>query len=299
MADISWNGYQNIQYGNSEPLQISISMPDSRKNEMGAILFIHGINGEKMEYWTFLEYYQPEFVIGIMNYKSKDRNMDELMNDVDAAIMAMYNRALENNITIKNITMIGHSFGGSMALNYIYRDIKRKAQIPIILCVALCAFSDMADPNIMKTALNRNIVIRFAKNPVRGLGKITDRIDELIDAHILLGTGILFFTFSENNALIDYLKSISPVYQIDENVPPVPVIIVHDKDDRIIPYSNSEALRNALEAANIPNVFITTHHLGHSFGAGNNEIKIINWELEKRLIGAINTRIGLYVNDSH
>ncbi|MDR2133467.1 MAG: hypothetical protein LBP27_00050, partial [Treponema sp.] len=78
------------------------------------------------------------------------------------------------------------------------------------------------------------------------------------------------------------------VYRINENSSPVPAIIIHDKDDNIIPFSNSEILHNKLESLHIPNVFIITDKLGHDLGAdGKKGVKIINYELETKLIDAI------------
>jgi predicted esterase len=269
--------FTNFQYGNSIMQQINISIPDIPEKELCAILFIHGANGGKMEYWTFLDFYIPDYIVGIMNYENKDRNMDELMYDVDHAIMVIDNQAFEKDITVKKIIIIGHSFGGAIALNYCYRDFKEKNRIPVAFCVGLSAFSDMVDPNIPKVAIRKNPLIKQSEGFTNAL------------------YSFLYSVAGTVKTFMESLKNISPVYRINENSPPT--IIVHDQDDKVIPYSNSETLQRELNAKNVPNIFIPTNNLGHSLGARKkSDVKTIDQILETKLIDAINNYINLYMN---
>ncbi|WP_066223439.1 alpha/beta hydrolase [Formosa haliotis] len=60
---------------------------------------------------------------------------------------------------------------------------------------------------------------------------------------------------------IDFVKSVSPLYYVDKNSPPI--FIVHGDADTVIPYNQSKILYDALKAHQVKTAFLTIEGGGH------------------------------------
>lgn len=287
----TWQNHEHISYGGDNLQYIDVSLPAAiTPVKMNAMLFIHGFNGGKMDYWTLLDNYRASFVVGIMNYRNIGQNgvaAADIIEDVDNAIIAIKTLAKNNGILLHKIIIMGHSLGGAMTLLYSYNFLRKTSALPVAFCVDFAGFTDLTDavfinqyrdkitpwehfPNLMSLAL---------KTPVTE--------DDM--------TG---FGFTESAK--ETLKQFSPLYHIKSGVPPT--IIIHDTKDLTVPFSQAASLNVALENKHIPHVFIpTTNNLGHHFNGlfKNNSGKstvTFTESFEAKVIESINIYIKKFCN---
>jgi acetyl esterase/lipase len=152
-VSINWT-LEDIPYGEETLQSVNIIMPKD-PNNVHAIIYIHGgfyFSGNKLWYPLFLTEFAEKNIFASINYrlisgKENTVNIDEMLSDVNNALIKIKNTAEENGITIKDFILAGHSSGGHLALLYAYKYLKENNidAIKIAACVSLAGPADYRD----------------------------------------------------------------------------------------------------------------------------------------------------------
>jgi len=256
-SEKSWIDLGSIPYGADENQYVEITAPKYNNQNVNVIFFVHGY-GNRMADPVFLEKYRENYIIGKLDYRfltpaRTDLSMDELLSDVHNGLRTLKDSAEAKGIKLNKVIMIGNSFGAALSLMYSYTFLD-KTPIPIAFCVALAGITDVSDTMVIhyiKHAGSKRI-LRYFLASVSILSKETLSINDVTE----LG-------FSGN--AIEAVKKISPIYYVNESVPPA--IILHDTGDILVPFSNAASLSHVLNAYNVPNIFIqSVTSSGHILG---------------------------------
>ena len=292
-----WAYLEVLSYGVNEAQNMNITLPLNGIKSTTAIVFIHGYNDGILEYPKFLERYRYDFITAAINYRTfsvdmPEVNIDELLSEVNSAIIMLKETSEAHKIYVNNIVLVGHSLGGMLALLYSYGYFVETHPIPVIFCISLAAPTDWTDPSFISSAKRRG-------NKLFNIDGFTKRLSVLTSDKITEGD-MGDFGFSESAR--QSLKKVSARYYVNENFPPT--IIVHDTQDELVPFSNSVTLVATLEMFNIPHIFISsTNNLKHGLGMNMfnyQELSVsYNENLTERLIEAINKFIELYSDNNH
>ena len=206
----------------------------------------------------FLEEYRNDFIIGKLDYRyitpnRPELSMDELLLDVHNGLIMLKDTVEAKDIKINKVIMMGNSLGATLALLYTYTFFD-KSPIPIAFCVTMSGLTDMTDAMIIKST--ERLGKRLIQNYIISLGSILSEVK--LSSDDITETGF-------SDTAIEALKNISPIYYVRENVPPA--IIVHNTNDKTIPFSNALSLNCILSEHNIPHIFIQSDtDYGHELG---------------------------------
>jgi len=302
----SWVDLGSISYGMDVNQFVEITAPEKCNQNVNVIFYIHGY-GNKMVDLTFLEKYRNNYIIGKLDYryltpKRPDLSMNELLSDVHNGLKALKDTVEAKDIKTNKVIIMGNSLGASLSLLYAYAFFDR-SPIPIAFCVTMSGLTDMTDSMIVK--FTERFGKRLIQKYILSLASILSEEELSLDDINELG-------FSD--AAIAALKKISPIYYARENIPPT--IIVHNANDRMIPFSNAVSLYYILSAYDIPRIFIQSitkygHELGPNISNRNNLVfapvgarfpvstpkrytRKLYPILEEKLIESINKFIDIY-----
>lgn len=242
----SWIDLGSISYGTDKDQFVEVTVPENNNYNMNLIVFIHGYRNKMIDL-TFIEKYREDFIIGNLNFrhltpKRAELSMNELLSDVHDGLNAIKDNVEEKGIKIDKVILIGHSLGAALALMYSNTFFDRYS-IPIAFCVTLAGLTNMTDAAIAQFI--KNLGDGIIQNYVLSIYSIFTEVK-------LSSSDITELGFSD--ITFESLKNISPIQFVNENTPPI--IIVHDTNDRIIPFSNAVSLDHVLNAYNIPHIFI-------------------------------------------
>jgi len=278
MNEILWIDLGSISYGDDPNQYIEITAPKYNNQNENIIFFIKGY-GNRMIDPIFLEKYRNEFIIAKIDFRhithaSIDIGMGGLLSDVHDGILALKNNLERRGIQPNKVIIIGSSLGGTLALMYSY-TFNEISPIPIAFCVSLAGITDMTDAMFLQHLgwSNNSISRSWLRNsPTLGITRISP--------HDFSRLG-----FSEY--AIEELRRYSPVFYVNESSPPT--IIIHDTNDKVVPFSNSASLSHILNSYGVPNIFIqSTANAGHLLG--NNVIngqRLVFSPVDARLSGPI------------
>jgi acetyl esterase/lipase len=270
MQDTSKNvsrTFKNVPYGTDSGQTFNIIMPE-RKDNVHAIVYIHGgfyYSGNKLWYPLFLTDFSENNIFVTMDYRligvNKDIHMDEMIDDVDSALAKIIDLAAENGYTIDDFILVGHSAGAHISLLYGYKYFQENnnRQIKISAVVSLAGPTDYTDDAGWSSLQYYGETMEKRLSTLSWLGT------ELTGHEITLTQSD--WTKQDNwPEYENYAQKISPIMYInaDEKIPPT--LLVHGRDDKIVPYSNSSKLNMALDGTSIPHKLITVT------GSGNNHM---------------------------
>lgn len=245
--ELDFVSLDNVAYGDDEKQKFDIVMP--KKNGGGAVIvMIHGgawTDGGKDEFGNMMyDFYEAGITFASINYRfaSDDVSMDEILDDVTAALKKIKETAKDNGIELKNAMLGGISAGGQTALLYAYS--KRDASpIDVKCCLGMSAVSDMTDESLW----------------------FGNSLDSLMTSRKMadIAADLCKFEFDKTNFenAIPYLKAISPLNYANNAVP---TILAHGQADDIIKYDIAVRMYNALTENGIECDFVDFPHSGHS-----------------------------------
>ena len=266
MNEVMWQDFGSLHYGDEPSQYIEITAPKYSKKNVNVIFFIKGLKN-KMVDPIFLEKYRDEFIIVKFDYQNPmlnlmDTNINKLLNDINDSLLALKDHTEAKGIQTNKTILIGSSFGATLALMYGYTfyDI---SPIPIAFCVSMAGLTDMTD------AMNLQL-IGWPSNP---LARAWINLSPTLAKTEVSSQNITKFGYAEDE--FEKLKIYSPIYYVNECVPPT--IIIHDTNDKIVPFSNSVSLSHVLSSYGVPNIFIqSTTNSGHLLGCNvNNSNKLV------------------------
>ncbi|ORX37822.1 Alpha/Beta hydrolase protein [Kockovaella imperatae] len=87
----------------------------------------------------------------------------------------------------------------------------------------------------------------------------------LTSNHLLFKAGLRRENYDSDEAFISKLKSISPLYMIDEKKSYPPTVLIHGTKDEAVPIEQSYQFENKLKALNVPVLGLYEEGAGHNF----------------------------------
>jgi len=278
---IQHRNFPEIIYGPDLKQRINLTMPKN-KSDAYAIVFFHGggfSGGDKLSYPLFLrEFAENNNIFATIGYRLIKKGlmgtesaitMNDIIADVDAAIMKIYDVSKEQGINIKGVILTGHSAGGHIALQYGYQYFNENdnREIKIIACISMAGSTDLTD--IFWPAMSH-----WGENLDKRFQSHSWRITELTGYPIVIDQ--YNWTEQDNwNEYQGYLEAISPITYAKINQKLPPALLVHALDDMCVPYSNSFKLAEALNGASIQNKLITVTGSGNSHFLGGKMKKLL------------------------
>ncbi|MDR3159986.1 MAG: alpha/beta hydrolase [Spirochaetaceae bacterium] len=287
--ETSYTLYRDLPYGPHERNLVDLSIPNGASlggaPEGGTILWIHGgiwMYGGKENCPVFLDGFRDRFIVASMNHRYIDEttHIDDLMEDVAAALSAIKEFALQNRKDPGKLIIMGHSSGAHLAMLYAYKH-RETSPIPPAFCVDMAGPADLGD-------------IAFLYNFKKlGWEKIFYGLAEKAAGHHIVDGDITGEGYSETGKQI--LAAISPLTFVSADSPPT--IIVHDAADTIVPYANSAALNSVFNVYGIDHYFMASSSgIGHVLGAKTKKGGALayNKALEAWLLRVMNEYIEKY-----
>lgn len=287
--EIHYTVHQDLKYGDHERNVLDISVPD--QSPEGLILFIHGgiwLYGDKKDHPIFLDTFRDKFLVASMNHRYIDEtvHMNDLVDDVRAALQAIQDFCSAQNIDPKKAVIMGHSSGAHLSMLYAYKHYET-SPIPIAFCVSMAGPTDLTDVAFLYS---------FKKLGALGGLKIFYEVGEKATGHHIVEGDVTDTGYGQT--AYELLTAISPLTFVTENTPPT--IIVHDAADSIVPYSNSASLHSVFDVYGVDHRFIALYSgIGHILGAkkGNKSGALLyDKALESYLIPAMYEYIEKYCN---
>lgn len=231
-----------------------------------AVLMIHGFAGGTYDHENLANYLQlnKNFDIFQFTLPGHDRNLskvtyqqwiDKSEEQVEWLIKQGYNK----------IYLIGHSMGGVIAtyLASKYKEVKK-------LVLAAPAFHYL---NVIKDDLNITESIKITPKIIKMYGK-----DEIVGRLLKLYP----------NAVVEFMKLIKEYYDYPKDIT-CPTLLIHGKDDNLVPISSSEYVYESIKS-NIKKLVLVESATHDIFKSEKTER--INEIIEKFL--KISTKGGIY-----
>lgn len=239
------NGYKeflDLSYGPNIQQTYDLYLPTDRGSTLGLILYIHGgawTAGDKAVYQPSIKDVAVNhgYAAASINYRflTQGVTMQDILDDVNAAVSAIYDKAKAEGFTLKKMITTGMSAGAHLAMMYAYHT-PADAKIKPVAVGNQCGPTDLSDPNFYADGM------LFQNNYLQLVASI-------------VGQDIT------NEVIAQFTAQYSPITYAANAVP---TIIAHGQQDTIVPYSNAEALDAALTANGVTHVFISYPHSGHA-----------------------------------
>ena len=239
--------YRDVSYGEKEANVMDIYIPNIayRRESNGVILFIHGgswSGGDKSEETIRCRMLASQgYIVANVNYTlwSEDTadtyHVSQVLDELDAALLAVQSFALERGITVDKAATVGYSAGAHLAMLYAY---SRAETAPVDIAFV----ASMAGPaDISPAVWGEDMAIR-----------VTRRLTGVEISPEMLRSG-------EADEL---LASISPTSFIGENTPPT--LLMQGEKDTVVPPANANALVEKFIAFGIPFDDIRLENSDHS-----------------------------------
>lgn len=235
----------DVSYGakNCEKMDIYLPKRKIKSSEQGCVLFIHGgswTGGDKAEEKLKCAYLANKgYICASMNYtlyseESADKfSLDIIMDEIDAALIALCDFASERGITVTKAATAGYSAGAHLSLLYAY---SRADSAPLEIVFA----SGMGGPADFDTEIWGDVSLTIA--------------------HRLAGVTLTKEELSSDYAR-EVLASVSPVTFITQNSPPS--LFMYGGKDEIVSHKNGESLKRRLEQRGIEYKYVFQKNAGH------------------------------------
>jgi acetyl esterase/lipase len=216
--------------------KIDIYNNPTAKTPTPIILNIHGggwRDGQKESQNDFASFFKNGYAVANTSYRLVDvAPAPAAIEDVRCALIYLLNNAEALNIDKSRVVIMGTSAGGHLAL----------------------MAGLLGNNSIFDNECNYKDDIRIAG--IIDIYGITDLVP--ISA---LSTKKTWLAERFND--LEFVKSVSPVNYVSNDSPPV--FIAHGDRDKVVPYSQSTELQEALKSQDIKNEFVTIPDCGHGF----------------------------------
>lgn len=242
--------FDDLSYGEAgERNLLDLYLPENTQGEVGLVLYIHGgswVLGDKNGYKAQLENIRKSgYAAAALNYRyaSLRTSLDDILDDVTAALTKIKAVAAENGIEINKAMLVGGSAGAHIALMYAYT---RANESPIsVVCVR--GDSTPADLTLERFAVST---------------------DTLLEISCVTGVTKKAFFINPDNvskpAAQYYLKKYSPVSFASTAVP---TILCHGGLDDGVPIAGAERMYQELLNAGVPAELVVYPNSNHGLEA--------------------------------
>lgn len=254
---------ENLAYGDHSRQRMDVFLPKSRTKNTLVILMIHGgfwVEGDKS---SFTAIQQQLLGMGYacinLNYRyvSPENNYVGLMDDLGAALALVSDKSKEWGIADQGYHLAGFSAGGHMALLYGY-SAKKSGEIASVVSIA------------GPVGLTADLLSGQAANAPQ----IREALTWL--------TGAPLPQDEQDPNFMKYQLA-SPLFHIQGAVP---TLMMHGDKDDLVPISQSQSLKTALDSRQVKNKLVVLQGAGHDVSAAPIHMIQIILELTNWLKGA-------------
>jgi acetyl esterase/lipase len=213
--------------------KMDIYLPPQEKGPAPVVINIHGggwNKGVKESQTGFNTFFKAGFAVANIEYRlSQQATAPAAVEDARCALIYLIKNAKQLNIDVNRIVVMGGSAGGHLALmaGLLANDHRFDNNCTGIENIKVAAIIDKYGiTDVWDWAYGPNLTSRSATQWLGSKSK-----DEA------------------------FVKSVSPIYYVNKNSPPI--FIVHGDADPTVPYQESVALQQKLEAAGVVHKFVT------------------------------------------
>lgn len=257
-AEATDYGAVTYSYGSLKHETMDVYIPYDVSDHANVLFLVHGggwMMGSGEEFNDYCKQATEEYGYITVNFDyqklQNGANVYDMVDEMGMAVEALKNILSEKGITADNMIVAAHSAGANIALLYCYQNYV-DCPINIAFIVSNSAPTEfLGDSETQTTTMGKHAFLALSA----------------LSGHII--------TDSNAEKKMDYIKSVSPLYYVNPDVPPT--IVVQGDKDEMVPYQNSTDLYNALVKNGVDTIRITYegagHFLGSEFKEGNAERK--------------------------
>ncbi len=247
----------DLAYGDATAQTYDLYTPAGPKRDAyGLVVFIHGggfTGGDKAEGATISKWAVSKgYVAASLNYTlykddGSGASILEMSEEIKSAIDTVVREADSAGYSIDSMSIGGASAGSMLAMIYGFRDAG-SAPVPVKFIFEENG-PTLTDPIDLgySTGYETDEGVRSALDFLNGLVGLDVTAADLRDG-----------TFK------DEIRQVSPALLVNMQSPPI--VFAHGVQDRVVPYSQSVVLRDALKAANADFTFYRFEKAGHYLG---------------------------------
>lgn len=241
---------------NNKDLKMDIWYPSKKyKNPYPLVYFCHGggwISGFRNQpnNVSWCKYLADKgFVVASIDYRYGYKNtMEDILSDYTDGLKYIKKRHKKFNIDKQNIILMGLSAGGHLSLLYsTYHTLKNSKSEMMKGIKSVVAYYSPTDLKDILDEDNKSLFARFAtKQTMKGSPE-------------------------ELNKIYEYY---SPINYISESM--IPTLIVHGKNDNVVPFNSSVNFVKKLHSYNIKYSFLVHKKGAHSFDTKLKDYTTVN-----------------------
>lgn len=265
---------EDIPYKNDTagiPIKLDIYKPkNSTSGTFPVVIYVHGGAWAKGDKMVRADSYIERFILKLIekNYAvisidytlvSEKVHFPLPIQDTKDAVRWVRKNAEKYNFDTRNIGYFGASSGAHLSMLSAYTNDNE-----YVGSSELSPYSGKVNyvvSNFGPTDLNKLLHTRLGKIPVAIVGLFFKPIVEIRQKLVFGISGYDIKT--EKRKAIDYLKTVSPVNDIENGVP---TFILHGNKDKVAPISHSKRLVRKLKKQNIETDLIIVKDGAHGFG---------------------------------
>ena len=223
----------DLKYGSHASQSMDMFLPGNRNGNTRTIVFVHGgfwIGGDKAQFTALAKTFRDKgYASAVINYRlsnTPEKNIHPTqVNDLASAIAFIQSRAGEWKISPDDLSLLGASAGGHLALLYAYAY---DAGHTVKAVISMAGPSNLM--NMQSASPQQAQVVRW-----------------------FLGTD------AQSSPTI--YQQASPLSHVTANTNPT--LLLHGKLDVIVPYEQSLELKSKLDQFSVKNKLIIYENLGH------------------------------------
>lgn len=223
----------NVRYGSHVSQTLDVYLPENRSNQTKTIVFVHGgfwIGGDKSELAGIAKQFRDKGYAAIsINYRLANTAENNIhpaqVNDLGEAITFIQERADEWDISGDELALAGASAGGHIALLYTYAYDSGN---DVKTVISLAGPTNLA--NMQNASPQQAQVVRW-------------------------------FLGADANTPASVYQQASPLSHVSAVTKPS--LLLHGKQDLIVPYQQSLELKAKLDQFRVKNELVTYDNLGH------------------------------------
>lgn len=237
------NKIENEAYAPHARQKMNVYLPKGRTEETPVVLLIHGgfwVDGDKNDF-VLIQQQLLNMKIASVNinyrYVSPTHDYRGLMEDLSLALSHVKAKASDWGIRGGDYHLIGFSAGGHMALLYGY-TVKKPGEVASVISVA-------GPVGLTADLLSNPVVAGLALDPLEWL------------------TGAPLPISETDPNFVKYM-AVSPISYVEQAVP---TLLLHGTADEIVPFSQSQNLKDALDNQQIRNKLVPLQDATHDISA--------------------------------
>lgn len=261
--------YKNDASGN--PIKLDIYEPKKpTSGKLPVVIYVHGGAWAKGDKAVRADSYIESFILKLVEKNYAVISIDYTLvsdtvhfplpvQDTKDVVRWVRKNAEKYNFDTNNIGYFGASSGAHLSMLSAYTNDNEYVGSP-----ELSSYSGKVNyvvSNFGPTDLNKLLHTRLGKIPVAIVGLFFKPIVEIRQKLVFGISGYDIKT--EKRKAIDYLKTVSPINDVENGVP---TFILHGNKDKVAPINHSKRLVRKLKKQNIETKLIVVKDGAHGFG---------------------------------